>query len=85
MSQETIYKIQYLLHGQPRFFIIRAKAMDNAKAWHWASCDAGVGIIPKSDRDPVKKVSRPLAEKYGITDVKWFQSTPLCWTTEGRQ
>ncbi|UMZ14941.1 hypothetical protein I9018_15090 [Pseudomonas sp. MPFS] len=85
MSQETIYRIQYLLHGQPRFFVIRAKAMDNAKAWHWASCDAGIGIIPKSDRDPVKKVSKPLAEKYGITAVEWSHSARLYWTAERQE
>lgn len=38
-----------------------------------------------TDRDPVNKVSGPLAEKYGITDVRGFQSAPFHWTTEGQQ
>jgi hypothetical protein len=49
--------------------------MDNAEAWHWASCDAGVGRIGRYGREKVKKVSKPLAERYGITEVKWRQSS----------
>jgi hypothetical protein len=45
--------------------------MDNAEAWHWASCDAGVGRIGRFGRSEVKKTSKPTAEKYGITEVTW--------------
>ncbi len=45
--------------------------MDNAVAWHWASCDAGVGIIPRFSQQKIKLVSRPMAERYGIAKVKW--------------
>ncbi|WP_416423890.1 hypothetical protein RAM80_29335 [Pseudomonas sp. App30] len=66
-----LYVIEYLLHGKPASFIIRLEKMDNALAWHWASCDAGVGIIPKFGRQQTRQVSRPMAERYGITEVKW--------------
>jgi hypothetical protein len=49
--------------------------MDNAEAWHWAACDAGVGVIPKFRTADLKKISRPLAERYGITDVHWKKSS----------
>ncbi|EIK96241.1 hypothetical protein PMM47T1_13153 [Pseudomonas sp. M47T1] len=66
-----LYVIEYRLHGKPATFIIRLEKMDNALAWHWASCDAGVGIIPKFGRQQVRQVSKPMAERYGITEVKW--------------
>ncbi len=66
-----LYVIEYLLHGKHASFIIRLEKMDNALAWHWASCDAGVGIIPKFGRQQIKQVSKPMAERYGITQVKW--------------
>ena len=45
--------------------------MDDPVAWHWASCDAGVGIIPRFSQQNIKLVSRPMAEGYGIANVKW--------------
>ncbi|MDE1167238.1 MAG: hypothetical protein PW845_18140 [Pseudomonas sp.] len=66
-----LYVIEYLLHGEPKSFVIRSDAMNNAEAWHWASCDAGVGIIPKFGRQKIKQVSKPMAERYGITEVRW--------------
>ncbi|MFJ4347688.1 DUF6555 family protein [Pseudomonas sp. NPDC089401] len=71
MPSPQLYIIDYLLHGEPRSFIIRLEKIDNAEAWHWASCDAGIGIIPKFGREKIKKVSRPMAERYGITGVSW--------------
>ncbi|MDZ5601534.1 DUF6555 family protein [Pseudomonas sp. RP23018S] len=71
MAGQQLYVIEYALHAQPRTFIIRLERMDNAQAWHWASCDAGVGIIPRFGQHTIKKVSRPMAERYGITEVKW--------------
>ncbi|WP_256544482.1 DUF6555 family protein [Pseudomonas sp. HMSC08G10] len=71
MPTPQLYIIDYRLHGQPRSFIIRLERMDNAEAWHWASCDAGVGIIPKFGREKIRKVSRPMAERYGLSDVSW--------------
>lgn len=75
MNNEKIFVIDYHLHGKPKFFKIRAEAMDNAEAWHWASCDAGVGHIPRYGREKVQKVSKPQAERYGITDVTWRQTS----------
>ncbi len=66
-----LYVIEYDLHGDHRTFIIRLEKMDNAVAWHWASCDAGVGIIPRFSQQKIKLVSRPMAERYGIAKVKW--------------
>jgi hypothetical protein len=71
MPSPQLYIIDYLLHGEPRSFIIRLEKIDNAEAWHWASCDAGIGIIPKFGREKIRKVSRPMAERYGITAVSW--------------
>jgi hypothetical protein len=71
-----------VLHGEPKSFIIRAEVMNNSEAWHWASCDAGVGRIPKFGREKVKRVSKPMAEKYGITDVRWRASVAPSWVRE---
>ncbi|WP_126364826.1 DUF6555 family protein [Pseudomonas fluorescens] len=66
--------IDYTLHGKPKSFIIRSKTMQNADAWHWASCDAGIAPIPKPGKAPLNLISKPHAEKYGITDVNWRTS-----------
>lgn len=71
MPALALYVIEYELHGNHRTFIIRLEKMDNAVAWHWASCDAGVGIIPRFSQQKIKLVSRPVAERYGIAQVKW--------------
>ncbi|MEG0861431.1 MAG: DUF6555 family protein [Pseudomonas sp.] len=75
MNNAKLFIIDYLLHGEHKSFIIRAEMMDNAEAWHWASCDAGVGRIGRYGREKVKKVSKPLAERYGISEVRWRQSS----------
>ncbi|GLO40367.1 MULTISPECIES: DUF6555 family protein [Pseudomonas] len=74
MAGQQLYVIEYELHGEFRTFIIRLERMDNAEAWHWASCDAGVGIIPRFGQHKIKKVSRPMAERYGINNVRWRAS-----------
>lgn len=74
MAGQQLYVIEYALHGEYRTFIIRLERMDNAAAWHWASCDAGVGIIPRFGQHSIKKVSRPMAERYGLSDVLWRPS-----------
>ncbi|MFB4394279.1 MULTISPECIES: DUF6555 family protein [unclassified Pseudomonas] len=71
MPALRLYVVEYELHAEPRTFIIRLEKMDNAVAWHWASCDAGVGIIPRFGQHKIKLVSRPMAERYGITNVRW--------------
>jgi hypothetical protein len=82
MGGPSLYIIDYVLHGEPKSFIIRAEVMNNSEAWHWASCDAGVGRIPKFGREKVKRVSKPMAEKYGITDVRWRASVAPSWIRE---
>ncbi|MFJ1573009.1 DUF6555 family protein [Pseudomonas sp. NPDC088322] len=74
MLNQSLYVIEYQLHGEARSCIIRTEKMDNAEAWHWAACDAGVGVIPKFGASNLKKISRPLAERYGITDTRWRRS-----------
>lgn len=71
MAGQQLYVIEYELHGEHKAFIIRAERMDNVEAWHWASCDAGVGVIPRFGQHKIKKVSRPAAERYGLSDVRW--------------
>jgi len=56
MNSAKLFVIEYTLHGAPKSFIIRLDKMDNAEAWHWASCDAGVGRIP---RLAVRRCRRP--------------------------
>jgi hypothetical protein len=82
MGGPSLYIIDYMLHGEPKSFIIRAEVMNNSEAWHWASCDAGVGRIPKFGREKVKRVTKPLAEKYGITEVRWRASVAPSWVKE---
>ena len=79
MPNSKLYIIDYALHGEHKSFILRADRMDNAEAWHWASCDAGVGRIGRFGRSEVKKTSKPMAEKYGITGVTWraAETAPL--------
>ncbi|WP_395598378.1 DUF6555 family protein [Pseudomonas sp. A1437] len=71
MNNAKLYVIDYTLHGTPKSFIIRSDKMDNAEAWHWASCDAGVGRIPRFGREKVQKTSKPMAEKFGVENVVW--------------
>jgi hypothetical protein len=74
MAQEYHYRIDYLLNGSSKTFYVRAPMMTNAEAWHWASVDAGVGQLPRFRADPVAKLSKPKAEKHGITSVEWSQA-----------
>ncbi len=71
MIHEQHYRIAYSLKGSNKTFYIRAAKMDSAEAWHWATVDAGIGQLPKYRSDPVSKLSKPQAERYGITDVEW--------------
>jgi len=74
MNNAKLFVIDYTLHGQPKSFIIRLEKLDDAEAWHWASCDAGVGRIGRFAREKVKKTSQPQAEKFGIENVQWRRS-----------
>jgi hypothetical protein len=69
-----LFVIDYTQHGAAKSFIIRADNMDNAEAWHWASCDAGVGRIGRFGLEKVRKTSKPMAEKFGIEQVVWRQA-----------
>lgn len=69
-----LYIIDYVIHGHSKSFVVRADKMDIVAAWHWASCDAGFGYIPRSSRDKTKKTSRLEAERFGILKVKWRSS-----------
>lgn len=79
MIQTDIFVIEYKLHGQQKSFIIRAKQMRNLDAWQWASCDAGLAPIPKPGRPPLKVASKPHAERFGVTEVKWREAAALEW------
>jgi len=71
MLHNEHYRINYLLNGTYKTFYVRADCMNNAEAWHWAAVDAGFGQIPKYRCDKVPKVSKPHAERQGVTDVQW--------------
>lgn len=79
MKHNDLFTIEYRLHGEPKSFIVRASQMNNAEAWHWASCDAGVAVLPKFGQHTLKRVSKPMAEKYGITQVRWSAATQVQW------
>lgn len=72
MRAPTHYLIKYRLNGIERSFYLYASAMSSAKAWHMTAVDAGFAEIPKYRCDKVPDVSKPKAEKYGISDVEWL-------------
>lgn len=74
MAQEYHFRIDYVLDDVPKTMYVRAPMMTNAEAWHWASVDAGIGQLPKFRADPVSKLSKPKAERYGIAKVEWCQA-----------
>ena len=53
-----IFTVDYVIHGSAKSFVIRCDHMDNAEAWHWASCEAEFGHIPRNSRDRTKKTSK---------------------------
>lgn len=71
MRNSPHYKIDYLYHGAYKTFYVRSDVMNNVEAWHWAAVDAGIGQIAKYRSHKVPKVSKPHAEKLGVTDVEW--------------
>ncbi|MEN5236142.1 DUF6555 family protein [Pseudomonas sp. TWI923] len=71
MPDNALYVIKYSLRGLAREFVVRSDRMDDADAWHWAACDAGVAVIPRFGQSGIRKVSRAQAEHYGIGDVAW--------------
>lgn len=71
MPNSSHYKIDYLFHGAYKTFYVNADVMNNAEAWNWAAVDAGVGQIAKYRSDKVTKISKPQAERLGISDVQW--------------
>ncbi|MFK3973757.1 DUF6555 family protein [Pseudomonas sp. NPDC087358] len=74
MAHEKHFRIDYLLGGAYKTFYIRASKMDNSEAWHWATIDAGFGELPKYRSDKVTKLSKPQAERLGISNVEWTQN-----------
>lgn len=74
MPQSFHYRIDYSHHGKHKFIYVHAQTMTAAEAWHWAAVDTGLAQIPKYRRDKVPIVCQPLAERNGITDVRWCQT-----------
>jgi hypothetical protein len=68
------YRIDYLFNGAYKSFHICAEKMNSDEAWHWATVDAGFGQIPKYRTDKPLKLSKPKAERLGVTDVEWRQA-----------
>ena len=79
MNRVETFTIRYKLHGKPKTFVVRTHLMSNSEAWHWACCDAGVAPIPKPGRPPLKKFSKPMAERYGVSEVRWRESASVEW------
>lgn len=74
MPNPTLFIIDYQLHGKDKSFVIRLDKLTNAEAWHWASCDAGIGVIPRFGRAYAKKLSATESQQYGLDNVRWRQS-----------
>lgn len=77
MPALKLYVINYQLHGESKQFVIRLEHMTDTEAWHWASCDAGIGVIPRFGQQNIRKVSRPMAERYGLSEVRWRLSSAI--------
>lgn len=75
----SIFFVEYLLHGERKSFAIRIEVMNNAEAWQWASCDAGLTPVPKPGCPPLKRFSKPMAERFGVTHVRWRESAAVVW------
>ena len=71
MNSAKLFVIDYTLHGTPKSFIIRQTSLNDATAWYWAGCDAGVERIARNERDASKKLSRADMEKKGVANVTW--------------
>lgn len=82
MNRVDLYVIEYRLHGKPKSFVIRTPIIRNSDAWHWACCDADLAPIPKPGKAPLKVFSKPMAERFGVTDVRWRETTKVEWTEE---
>ena len=84
MNNAKLFVIDYTLHGDAKSFIIRLDKLDAAEAWHWASCDAGVGRIGRFSREQVKKTSQAQAEKFGILTCNGAARTRAPRLDQGR-
>lgn len=71
MNRTTHYKIDYLLHGQRKYFYIFCVDMDEATAWHMAAADAGYAELPRFRRKLTSIMSRSHAELHGISCLTW--------------
>lgn len=80
MNRAGLYVIEYWLHGKPKTFVIRSPKMRNADAWHGACCDAVLAPSPKPSNAPLKMFSKPMAERFGVTNVRWHETSRVDWT-----
>jgi hypothetical protein len=69
VTTPTYFEIKYSLRGAEKSYYLHARDMTNARAWHMAAVDAGLAEIPKYRCDKVPEVSKPKADRMGITDV----------------
>lgn len=72
--KKFLYIIEYEFQDSSKSFIVRSEGMSNAEAWHWACCDAGLAVIPRSRNDKIRRMSKPMAERHGLENVKWRPS-----------
>lgn len=71
MNDSSHFHISYLLRGEAKSFYLYSDGMTQSHAWHMAAVDSGFAEIPKYRCDKVPEVSKPKAERFGITDVAW--------------
>ncbi|WP_330208607.1 MULTISPECIES: DUF6555 family protein [unclassified Pseudomonas] len=70
--------------GSATLFIAQASTVADTlhsadRAEGFGHCDAGLTPIPKPDRPPPKRFSKLMAERLGVTDVKWREFVRVVW------
>lgn len=67
----SLYELVYYVDSIEVVILVHCEVMDEPRAWHWAACNAGVGLLLRSERDKTKLSNRKNAERYGIDRVVW--------------
>ncbi|WP_420893203.1 DUF6555 family protein [Pseudomonas coleopterorum] len=67
----SLYELRYYIDSQEVTVLVSCDIMDEDRAWHWAACHAGVGLLLRSEKEVTMLANRQNALRYGIENVKW--------------
>ncbi|WP_414704836.1 DUF6555 family protein [Pseudomonas coleopterorum] len=67
----SLYELTYHRCGRDVVVLVRCATMNDPLAWHWAACDAGVGLLLKTEREKTLLANRERAVRHGIKRVTW--------------